>query len=172
MKKYIAMFGLALAGCVVGANASAAGSLFLSLPGVQGGSQDARHPGAIAIESYSFGVSSPTNKRAAGVVCSDLSLSKLVDVASTVLLANTIFGVDYPQAVLYIGSTGAVPFDILTLTMNNVSITSNSEGGAAGGGIPSESLSLHFSSVTVTFNAQDTSTGAVTQAGTTTLTCD
>jgi type VI protein secretion system component Hcp len=168
MNKYVATIGLALAGCIVGSNASAAVNAYLTIPGVVGPSTSVA--GAIDILSFSFGATSPTSRRATGANCQQLSIMKVVDVTSPTLLAHTLFGVDYPSVtVTYTKPVGAQQQTYFIITLHNASIASVEESGSNEN--PIESVSFQTTSYTVTYfpeNPDGTLGGAVT----TTLNCN
>jgi type VI protein secretion system component Hcp len=131
--------------------ATAAGDLFLKLPGITGTSTAPGHVGEIPLLSFSAGVSA---KKGVGVSCSDLSGMKLVDSSSPLLFLATLAGIDFAQATLTFSQApptppGAPAQDVYTIKMNSASITSVQDSGSSEA--PIESLSLHAASWVITY---------------------
>ena len=145
--------------------ANAAFDAFLKIDGVEGESTDDKHKGEIVIESWSFGAThtgaSAGSGGGAGKSClSDLSVVKLVDKASPVLLSATMTGVHLPTATISVRKAGGKQQDYMIIKMSDVLVTSVQHSG--GGETPTESLSLNFGQVKLTYHPQkpDGSLGA------------
>jgi len=95
---------------------------------------------------------------------------KVLDETSPLLVANTLFGVDYPKVTLtYSRTVGAGQADYFTIVANNASIANIQESGSNEN--PTESVSIHATSYTVTYVPQLAS-GAMGTPITTTLACN
>lgn len=145
MNKHVALSGLVLAGCLIGASANAAVNAYLIIDGRPGPSTSKQ--GAIDILSFSFGASNPVNVVNANLTCAGLSITKKVDRVSPVLREDHKSGVKYKNAVLSVvdADTSAetvVRLDGLSMVPGKAPISS-------GGEVPTESFSLRFSRITV-----------------------
>jgi type VI secretion system secreted protein Hcp len=143
--------------------------ILLQLDGITGESQDKQYPGSIEVMSYSFGASSSqritigSGAGAARASFQDLHFTTGVSKASPALIGHCATGEHIPKAVLHLRKTGETPFEFLTITLNNVIVTSFSESGA-GAEVPVESVSLAYGSVLIEYKQQrsDGGIGTVT----------
>jgi len=125
----------------------------------------------IELDSFSFGASNPADVGGGGLSAgkcslSDFSFTCAVDKASYQILKALYTGQHIATTTFSLRkSTGAAtPYTYLQVTMTNCYITSNSIGGG-GVGVPSQSVSIAYEQILYTYYTQDTSSGAVTQAG-------
>jgi type VI secretion system secreted protein Hcp len=125
----------------------------------------------IELDSFSFGASNPADIGGGGLSAgkcslSDFSFTCAVDKASYQILKALYTGQHIASSVFSLRkSTGAAtPYTYLQVTLTNCYITSNSIGGGSQG-VPSQSVSIAYEQILYTYYTQDTSTGAVTQAG-------
>lgn len=165
MKRISGLLLLAFGFLLTAKAATAAGDLYLRLPGVTGSSVAPGHVGDIPVFSFSAGVAA---KKGAGSSCSDLSVMKRSDQTSPLLFASTLAGVDFPTATFFFRGpvNGNPPSDFYMIVLNNVTITSVQDSGSAGGDdAPTESVSLHATSWVTTY------TPPVGPPITTTVTC-
>lgn len=146
--------------------------MFLKLNGIKGESQDHKHKDEIAIDSFSWGASNgSTIGRGSGGgagkgVFQSLSVSKRVDKSSTDLLLHCISGKHIPDGVLTVREAGGEsPVEYLVVKLNDIMVTSATQGASAMGDIVNESLSLEFGKVVVEYkpqSAKGTGEGALT----------
>jgi type VI secretion system secreted protein Hcp len=125
----------------------------------------------IELDSFSFGASNPADVGGGGLSAgkcslSDFSFTCAVDKASYQILKALYTGQHIATTTFSLRkSTGAAtPYTYLQVTMTNCYITSNSIGGGSQG-VPSQSVSIAYEQILYTYYTQDTSSGAVTQAG-------
>lgn len=125
----------------------------------------------IELDSFSFGASNPADVGGGGLSAgkcslSDFSFTCAVDKASYQILKALYTGQHIATSTFSLRkSTGAAtPYTYLQVTMTNCYITSNSIGGGSQG-VPSQSVSIAYEQILYTYYTQDTSSGAVTQAG-------
>jgi type VI secretion system secreted protein Hcp len=133
--------------------------MFLKIDGIEGESTDARHPGAIDVQGYSFDVTAPTSTGGGGggagkVSMSDLSVMKRFDKASPKLMEACANGKHFPKAVLTCRKAGTEQHDFFTVTMSDVQISSLSSTGSSGDDVPTESLSLNFAKIEFRYRFQ------------------
>jgi type VI secretion system secreted protein Hcp len=130
-----------LGGLAVAGSASAADDIFLSLTGIKGESVAAGHTGEIDILSFSQTVARAPNGGAP--TCGVITVQKLLDKASAPLAGSVFTGNYIQQGVLTIAvPSGAVLAPLYKVTLQNVLVTSVSQGASAGGGTPVETVSL------------------------------
>jgi type VI secretion system secreted protein Hcp len=138
----------------------AASDFLLVLEGVPGESVDAKYPGAIEIESFSFGVSNSGTVIVGGggagkANFTDISFSKRLDKTSPLLYLNCANGKHLPSATLILRKVGAdKPFEYYVVKLTEVMVSSVQTGGAAGGDTPTESFSLSFAKIEFIYTPQ------------------
>jgi type VI secretion system secreted protein Hcp len=128
--------------------------IFLKLAGISGESQDAKHKGEIDVLAWSWGLAETQGGQAAGSGAGavrpnfqDLSIQKLTDLASPLLLAATIKGDNISEATLTVRSAGKLPQEFLVINLQNVMVTSISFGDAKAQDRPQESISIKFGKI-------------------------
>ena len=130
-----------------------ASDYLLELDGVKGESKDDGHKETIEIASWSLGASNPTSVGSAGmsagkVSYSDLSVMISLEKASVELLSRVSTGKVIPKAVLYGRKAGDDKRqDYLTITLNEVMVSSWQSSASDGSGIPMLSVSFSFSKI-------------------------
>jgi type VI secretion system secreted protein Hcp len=140
-----------------------AADYLLVIEGIQGESKDAKHPNAIEIDSWSLGGSHPGSARmgsgdATGKVeMGDIHFTKPVDKATPNIFRYLTNGKHLSKAVLYCrkatGDGGQLEY--LTITMNDVMISSWQHGGSSGGGhLPTDSFSLDYAKIEYEYKPQ------------------
>jgi type VI secretion system secreted protein Hcp len=162
MNKHVALYGLVLAGCLVGASANAAVNAFLIIDGLQGPSTSKQS--AIDILSFSWGASNPVNVTNANVTCAGLSITKKVDRASPVLAEHSKSGVKYKKAVISVVEAGTSA-DSVVMTMEGVSMVPGKAPISSGEAVPTESYFLHFSRIRVSYPSASAKAGGAAGAG-------
>jgi type VI secretion system secreted protein Hcp len=151
MKKLPAL--LAISASMLCATGPATAALFLRLPGIVGEVTAVGHAGEIEITSMQLGVTAPTRHSIVSQKCSDIVVTKVADKTTPLLLQKTLFGIDFPQAIITVakgeGGVNGLFVDYYTVTLNGVSLTSMSQ--SSGGDRPSESLSFRVTSWTASW---------------------
>jgi len=149
-------------------------NVFLDMDGVDGESADDRHHGEIEVLSWSFGVSNSGTAHMGGggagagkASISDLSVTKLVDIASPALLQAAATGKRLKTATISARKAGEGQRDFLIITMREVMVTSCALAGSGEGDAPTEAVTLSFGKVQLTYTAQapDGSAGPTTSFG-------
>lgn len=143
--------------------------IFLKINGIDGESQDFAHKNEIEVSSWSWQVSQPSAMHsgsgggAGKASVDDLAFLHDIDRASPNLMKYCLTGKHIPEATLRVRKAGGNPLEFLTITMNDVIVTSVQPCGSSGSA--QELVHLSFSKVTqeyVVQNAQGGSGGAVT----------
>jgi type VI secretion system secreted protein Hcp len=128
--------------------------IFLKVDGVDGEATDVNHKDEIEVVSWSWGAAhavgpSPGGSGTGKAHISDVAVVKHVDKASPTLFRHCLKGTHIPTVVLAQRKSGAGNINFLTITLNEVFITSVTD--ASDGGRPTESVSLAFGKVTYTY---------------------
>ena len=135
-----------------------ASDIFAKLGDIKGESLDDKHKGEIELLSWYWGV---TNEAAAGAGGGaapakahfrDLSFSHTIDKASPLLLRACATGVHMKEATITHRKAGKDQQEFLVIKMNDVIITSVTQGEAPDGG--SEIVSLVFAKVDLEYRPQ------------------
>ena len=126
--------------------------MFLKLTGIEGESSDAKHKGEIDVLAWSWGLSEETQQTGGGgggagkVKVHDLSIQKLVDLASPLLLSSSVEGKHISDGTLTARqeSKGAGQ-EFLVFKMTNVLVTSVSMAETSKDEVrPTETVMLNF----------------------------
>ncbi|QPK63340.1 type VI secretion system tube protein Hcp [Methylomonas sp. LL1] len=134
--------------------------MFLKIAPIKGESVDHKHKGEIDVLAWSWGMSNSGYAHVGGgagagkVNVQDLSLTKWVDKSSTYLMETCCNGKHFDEAILVVRKAGEKPVEYLTITMNEVFITSVSTGGSGGEDKLTENVSLNFRKVKVKYIEQ------------------
>jgi type VI secretion system secreted protein Hcp len=120
------------------ASTALANEIFLKIPGVNGPATQQGFTGDIPLLAYSQGFSNSstigslgTGAGAGKTQCGAISLSKLIDSTSTILLQHVVRGTRIPTATLYfLGATTGAEATVApyTITLTGVTVTSISQG--------------------------------------------
>src|SRR5215204_4702992 len=133
---------------------------FLKVDGIKGEAKDTKHKEEIDVLAWSWGMSNSGTGHTGGgggagkVNVQDVSVTKYVDKASTVLLASCACGKHHKEATLVVRKAGDKPLEYLKIKMTDVLITSVSTGGSGGEDRLTENVTLNFSKVNVEYVAQ------------------
>jgi len=148
-----------------------ASDYYLLIDGINGESQAVDMTNYIELDSFSFGASNPADVGGKGLSAgkaslSDFSFSCALDSASYQILKDLYTGTHVPTSTFVGRKTGgdAKPYTYLKVVMTNCYITSHSTGGGSAG-VPSQSASMAYEQIEFQYYTQDTSSGAVQQAG-------
>jgi type VI secretion system secreted protein Hcp len=139
--------------------------MFLKLDGISGESRDKAHGGSIDVLAWSWGVSNSGTAHVGGgsgagkANVQDLSLTKFIDKSSPDLMLACCNGKHFKKATLIVRKAGEKPLEYLTITMEEVLITSLSTGGSGGEDRLTENVTLNFAKIQVDYKEQ-TPTGA------------
>ena len=147
--------------------------MFIKIGDLKGESKDKAHPGEIDVLAWSWGVSNSGNAHMGGgqgagkVNVQDLSFTKYIDKSSPDLMLVCCNGKHIPEAKLVVRKAGETPLDYLTITMNDLIVTSVSTGGSGGEDRLTENVTLNFAKVKVNYVEQTDkgSAGAKPQMG-------
>lgn len=125
--------------------------MFIKIEGLDGEAQDKVHKGEIDVLAWSWGMSNSGSAHVGGgqgagkVNVQDLSFTKWVDKSSPMLMEVCCNGKNISKATLVVRkSGGAAPVEYLTLTMDELIVTSVSTGGSGGEDRLTENVSLNF----------------------------
>lgn len=155
----------ALCCLLLAGRAQAAQNMYLEISGVPGEvTTPAAYVNHIQVLAASWGGSRPCPSGASNF--QDLSMTKYVDKASTLLLTAMKNGTVYPTATLrFIGPHGQV---YTSYQLTNAAVTSVSTGGSGGEDRNTENVTMTFSQMTVTYTFVD-SVGKVGASSSTTI---
>ena len=134
--------------------------MFMKIASVEGESKDSAHGKEIDVLAWSWGMSmSGTGHTGGGsgsgkVSVQDLSFTKYVDKSTTKLLLGCANGTHFADAKLVVRKAGENPLEYITITMQDVLITSVSTGGSGGEDRLTENVTLNFSKVKVEYKEQ------------------
>jgi type VI secretion system secreted protein Hcp len=129
-----------------------AASMFLKLAGIPGESQDARHRGEIEILGWSWGVSETLAASGGGGAAGkpnfhQLSVQKLVDLATAPLLSATARGSHIATAALTVRKAGTAPQEFLVINLKDVLVTSVSLAESQTVDRPAETVTFSFGQI-------------------------
>ena len=134
---------------------------FLKMDDLKGECVVKGHEEEIQVLSWNWGMSQAgTTHRGVGggagkVDVQDMSISKKCDTASPTLAMACCKGTHFGEAVLCVRKAGGDdPLDFLTITMNDVIITSVQEGGASGAEEVDETVTLNFAKFAYSYQPQ------------------
>jgi len=147
--------------------------MFLKLDGCDGESADKDHADEIDVLAFSWGMSQSGSMHIAGgggsgkVSVQDMSVTKYLDKASTVLMQKCCSGKHFTSAILTCRKAGETPVEYFKVTMEEVLVSSISEGGSGGEDKQTENITLNFAKVKVEYTPQDSkgAAGAASELG-------
>jgi type VI secretion system secreted protein Hcp len=135
--------------------------MFMKIAGLKGESADkAGHAGEIDVLAWSWGASNSGNAHMGGgqgagkVNVQDLSFTKYIDKSSPDLMLYCCNGKHIKDATLTVRKAGEKPLEYLTITMNDIIVTSVSTGGSGGEDRLTENVTLNFAKVKVQYTEQ------------------
>lgn len=134
--------------------------MFIKIGDLKGESKDKAHAAEIDVLAWSWGASNSGNAHMGGgqgagkVNVQDLSFTKYIDKSSPDLILACCNGKHIPEAKLVIRKAGETPLEYLTLTMNDLIVTSVSTGGSGGEDRLTENVTLNFAKVKVNYVEQ------------------
>jgi type VI secretion system secreted protein Hcp len=137
----------------------AAVAYFLKLDGIAGESNDAKHPGEIELESFSWGETQVVSGGGGGgggagkVQVKDLHVVMTESKASPLLFLACASGQHLKQAVLTGRKAGKAPMEFLVIKLTDVLVSSYDTGGGTALP-PNDQVSLNFAKIEVSFAGQ------------------
>ncbi len=137
-----------------------ASDMFLMLDGIKGESTDAKHKGEIDILSFSWGIAQSgaghrgTGSGAGKADFSDISIMKVVDKASPLLMLACANGKHIAKGKITVRKAGENPLEYLTVDLDGVFVSSYQQSGSGGGEIPTESIALNAGQMKVEYWTQ------------------
>jgi type VI secretion system secreted protein Hcp len=147
--------------------------MFLKIDGCDGESADDSHTDEIDVLAFSWGLTQSGSMHTAGgggsgkVSVQDMSITKYLDKASTVLMQKCCSGKHFATATLVCRKAGDTPVEYFKVSMEEVLVTSISEGGSGGEDVQTENITLNFGKVKVEYTPQESSgsAGAASELG-------
>jgi type VI secretion system secreted protein Hcp len=139
--------------------------MFLELDSIAGEAQDDKLKGKIDILAWSWGMSQSgsTHMGAGGgagkVNVQDLSITKYVDLASTVLMKKCTLGEHIASGRLICRKAGGEQLEYITIEFKDCIVTSVSTGGSGGEDRLTENVSLNFGQYKIVYTEQTTDGG-------------
>lgn len=135
--------------------------MFLKLTNVEGEAQDSVHAKEIDILAWSWGANQSGTMHIGGgggsgkVSVHDLSITKWVDRASSVLWNYVCTGEQFAEAVLTVRKAGGkTPVEYIVITFKEVIVTSVSTGGSGGEDRLTENVTLNFAEFKISYTQQ------------------
>jgi len=134
--------------------------MFIKIGAIKGEARDDKHKEEIDVLAWSWGMSNSGTTHMGGgggsgkVNVQDLSFTKYIDKASCDLMLSCCNGKHFDKAVLVVRKAGEKPVEYVTITMEEVMITSVSTGGSGGEDRLTENVTLNFAKVKVKYVEQ------------------
>jgi len=139
----------------------AAVDYFLKIDGIEGESEDAKHPKEIQILSFSFGESQAGSFATGGggsgkVQMQDFHFVMNINKASPKLFLACADGEHIPNAVLTARKAGKDQQEYLTIKFSDLLVSSYQNSGSFGdNSLPTDSISLNFAKIEYEYKPQD-----------------
>ena len=132
--------------------------IFLKIGDIKGESTDAKHPGEIVIESFSFGqaadANADTGQRTGKIAMQDYNFVMNVNAASPKLMTYCADGAHIPEAVLTCRKPGANPVEFLKVRFLDVMVSAFQAGGAQADVVPTDQFSMWFGKIELEYRQQ------------------
>ena len=135
--------------------------MFLKLAGIDGESTDAKHKGEIDVLAWSWGLSQEAPSHTGGgggagrVNVENISIQKLVDLASPLLLSYSATGKRIATGTLTTRKPGKAAAEFLLFKMTDVVVTSVHVAVSQDTNQPAENVALSFRKVEFDYRAPD-----------------
>jgi type VI secretion system secreted protein Hcp len=135
--------------------------MFLKIGDIKGETRDSKKKEEIDILAWSWGMSNSGTAHMGGgagagkVNVQDISVTKYVDAASSVLLKACCEGKHYDDATLTVRKAGGTPLEYIIIEMKEVMITAVSTGGSGGEDRLTENVTLNFAEFKFKYQPQD-----------------
>lgn len=139
---------------------------FLKLDGINGEAQDKEKKDEIDILAWSWGMSQNgtthmgSGSGAGKVNVQDISFTKYVDLASTVLMQKCTLGDHITEGTLTVRKAGGSQLEYIVITMKDIIVSSVSTGGSGGEDRLTENVSLNFGEYKIVYTEQTPDGGA------------
>lgn len=143
---------------------------FLKIKGIDGESQDAKHPKEIQLESWTWGETNSGSHSFGGgggsgkVTMQDFGFTMKLNTASPKLMIACATGQHIDDAVMTCRKAGGDQNPYLKYTFSELHITNYQTGGNGHEVIPTESITFNFAKIKIEYFIQDAK-GATTAAG-------
>lgn len=137
-----------------------ASDMLIKIKNIDGESKIKGHEGQIDVLAWSWGMSNSGNAHTGGgqgagkVNVQDLNLTKWLDKSSPNLALACAKGTHIDEATLVVRKAGGDPIPYLTITMQEIIVTSVSTGGSGGEDRLTENVSLNFAKVKIKYIEQ------------------
>lgn len=138
-----------------------ASDYLLKIDGIDGESQDKKHPKTIEIDSFSWGASNAGAHSSGGgggagkVSFQDLHFTTKANVSSAVLALRCASGQHITKATLIVRKQGKDQQEYYTVTLEDIMVSSYQSGGHEGGdSVPTDQFSLNFTKIKFEYKAQ------------------
>ncbi|CAA0123599.1 Protein hcp1 [BD1-7 clade bacterium] len=134
--------------------------MFIKIDGVKGESVDSKHKNEIDILGWSWGISqsgsmqSSSGGGAGRANVQDLSFTKYTDKSTALLVDASATGKHLKKATITVRKAGEKPLEYLTVTLEDVMVSSVSLGGAEGNELLTENVTLNFAKYTIDYIPQ------------------
>lgn len=136
--------------------------MFIKIGDVKGEARDKAHKEEVDVLAWSWGMSQSGSMHqgsgggAGKVSVQDLSFTKYVDKASTVLMQKCCEGKHFPEATLVVRKAGGdAQVEYLKIKMTDVLVTNVSTGGSGGEDRLTENVTLNFAKFELEYQEQD-----------------
>jgi type VI secretion system secreted protein Hcp len=133
----------------------------LVIDGIKGESQDAAHPGAIEIASFSWGMTNPGSYAGVGgsgagrVEFHDLHFASQTNRASPLIALACAKGQHIDKAQLFVRKQGGSQQDYYVITLSDLIVSSFQSGGLEdASALPTDQFSLNFAAIKFEYKAQ------------------
>lgn len=157
--RHVLVGAFAAAAAISTTSAVAATDIFAKIGDIKGESDDAKHAGEIEVLAWSWGVNGPAagdKKKDKGTpACGEpLTIDKLVDKASPLLVTGAALKTTYPTAKLTVRKAGERPLEFIVISLTGVTVQSLVNGGPDADGAMKERLTLAYTTATFSYTPQ------------------
>jgi type VI secretion system secreted protein Hcp len=138
-----------------------ASDFLLEIDGIEGESQDTKHPKTVEVSSFSWGISqagSFASGHGGGVgkaSFQDLHFTSHVGKASPKLALACATGQHIAKATLFVRKAGEDPQDYYKVILEDVLVSSYQSAGSSGGDLPSDGFSFNYAKIEFDYSVQD-----------------
>ena len=142
-----------------------ASDYLLEIDGIKGESVDKKFPGAMEIESFSWGVTNAgsfsmgTGGGAGKASLQDFHITTNLSSASPVLMQSCATGQHIKKAILHVRKQGGgiegSQLEYYSWKFTDLLVTSFQTGGSSGSPLPTEQISLNFAKIEINYLPQD-----------------
>ncbi len=137
--------------------------MFLNVDGIDGESVDKAHKNEIDVLAYSLGFSNSGTTHGGGgggggtgkVNAQDLAVTVYYSKASIKLFTAVCKGTHIPTVTLTLRRAGTVPVEFLVIKMEEVLVSSESQGGSGGEDRTTENFTFNYAKITFAYTGVD-----------------